>query len=173
MARLTDKQKKFVDEYLVDFNATQAAIRAGYSERTATVTASKLLRNPRIQEYLQERQKDLQERTEITQEKVVAEYAKIAFADISDYANVVIDESGATQVQLTATESLTPDQRVAIAGIKQTANGIEVKLYDKQKALEMLGRHLGMFVEKVEHTGNVGLSATIEEIDEYLSGGSG
>jgi len=82
MRDLTKKQKRFVDEYLIDLNATQAAIRAGYSEKTAYSTGQRLTKNAEIQSYIQERQESRQKRTEITQDKVLQELAKIAFADI-------------------------------------------------------------------------------------------
>lgn len=79
---LTDKQKRFADEYLIDLNATQAAIRAGYSEKTAKEIGYENLTKPHIHEYIQQRQKELSAKLEITQEQVLAEYAKIGFSDI-------------------------------------------------------------------------------------------
>lgn len=76
---LTPKQKRFCEEYLIDLNATQAAIRAGYSPKTAEQTASRLLRNVKVQEYIAKRQKELSRSTEITQERVIKELALIAF----------------------------------------------------------------------------------------------
>ena len=73
MSKLTEKQKKFVDEYLIDLNATQAAIRAGYSEKTARSIGQRLLTNVDIQKYMQKEQKELQERTSIRQEDVLRE----------------------------------------------------------------------------------------------------
>src|SRR5687768_780298 len=82
MNELTEKQKKFCEEYLIDLNGTQAAIRAGYSEDSAKQIASENLTKPDIQEYLSRRQKELQETTGITQKRVLEEFAKIAFLDI-------------------------------------------------------------------------------------------
>lgn len=156
--KLTAKQIRFVDEYLVDFNATQAAIRAGYSPKTAAAAAARLLRNVNIQAEIARRQKDLQRRTEISQDRVVKELARIAFADASDYACVetyMYENKDGTLSPLQVvspkdTGVLSDDQRAAIAGIKQGANGIEIKLHDKIKALELLGRHIGMFNDKIE-----------------------
>ena len=86
---LTDKQRKFCDEYLIDLNATQAAIRAGYTEKYANTNASKLLQNTTISQYIGERQKELSRKTEITQERVIRELALIAFSNTADYAHVV------------------------------------------------------------------------------------
>lgn len=180
--KLTPKQIRFVDEYLVDLNATQAAIRAGYSTKTAHVTGTENLGKPRIAEEISRRQKDLQRRTEVTQERVVTELARVAFADATDYARVetrmIKKDDGAEvsyqTVTLKNTAELSPEQRAAISGIKQGANGIEVKLCDKIKALELLGRHIGMFNDKIEVKATVdnpfaGLS--IEELRNVIDSG--
>ena len=155
--KLTAKQLRFVDEYLVDFNATQAAIRAGYSEKTAYRIGAENLRKPQIQSEISRRQKDLQRRTEVTQELVVKELARVAFADVADYVQVEtrIINRGDIEVPIELavhkeTAELSADQRAAIASIKQGANGVEIKLHDKIKALELLGRHIGMFNDKIE-----------------------
>ena len=158
--KLTAKQIRFVDEYLVDFNGTQAAIRAGYSEKTAAATAARLLRNVNIQNEISRRQKDLQKRTEVTQERVVMELARVAFADATDFVQVEtrIINRGDIEVPIELavhkeTAELSADQRAAIASIKQGANGVEIKLHDKIKALELLGRHIGMFNDKLSLSG--------------------
>lgn len=161
--KLTPKQVRFVDEYLVDFNATQAAIRAGYSPKTAAAAAARLLRNVNIQAEIARRQKDLQRRTEVTQERVVMELARVAFADATDYVGVEtrIINRGEVKVPIELavhkeTAELSTDQRAAIASIKQGANGVEIKLHDKIKALELLGRHIGMFNDKLSLSGSDG-----------------
>lgn len=162
--KLTPKQIRFVDEYMVDFNATQAAIRAGYKAKTAHVIGAENLRKPKIAEEIARRQKDLQRRTEISQDRVVKELARIAFADASDYACIetyMYENKDGTLSPLQAvspkdTGALSDDQRAAIAGIKQGANGIEIKLHDKIKALELLGRHIGMFNDKLSLSGTDG-----------------
>ena len=80
---MTDKQKKFVDEYLIDLNATQAAIRAGYSPKTANEQGARLLTNVSVQHYLEQKQAVIDRRTGISQERVVRELAKIAFVNIN------------------------------------------------------------------------------------------
>lgn len=162
--KLTAKQVRFVDEYLVDFNATQAAIKAGYKAKTAHVIGAENLRKPKIAEEIARRQKDLQRRTEISQDRVVKELARIAFADASDYACIETltyenEDGTVSPVQIVSpkdTGALSDDQRAAIAGIKQGANGIEIKLHDKIKALELLGRHIGMFNDKLSLSGSDG-----------------
>lgn len=148
---LTPKQRRFVEEYLVDLNATAAALRAGYSAKTAAQVGYQLLQKPAVQEAIQTATEDRAKRTGVTQDRVVAELAKVAFANGADYAQVVTfreSEDGrpaGQAVTLAATGDLTDDQRAAISCIEETKFGIKVSTYDKVRALELLGRHLGMF----------------------------
>ena len=158
---LTEKQARFVAEYLVDLNATQAAIRAGYSEKTAEAIGYENLRKTQIAAAIEKAIKDRQKRTEITQDMVLRELARVAFANGTDFARVVsreapttiIDDEGNPQqvvgtvqsVRLLDTKDVDPEKRAAIASIKEGKFGIEVKSYDKVRALELLGQHLGMF----------------------------
>jgi len=156
-------------------NASRA-YKAAYpkikNDETARVNGSRLLTNANVKEYLSERQKALQERTEITQDKVIQELAKIAFSNGTDFAQVVTkpfikriydyNEEGYIEkevyeqcVELKDTASLTEDKKAAIASIKETKHGISVESCDKVKALELLGRHLGMFKDKVEISGQL------------------
>lgn len=160
MAKLTEKQKKFCNEYLIDLNASQAYKRAGYQtkdENVAAVMGSRLLRNDKVSAYLQDRKSEREARTEITQDRVLRELAAIGFADVVDYATVVEKEAvdpdtGYKQmrqsVEIALTKNISKQKRSAIAGIKMGTNGIEIKLNDKLKALELLGKHLGMFNDK-------------------------
>lgn len=159
--KLTPKQKLFCDEYLVDLNATEAAKRAGYSEKTAYSQGQRLLKNVEVQKYLQNRMKDREKRTEITQDMVLEELSKIAFANATDYVEV-IDKESYKCVIIKATKDIPKDKLAAISSIKQGANGIEVKLHDKVKALEDIGRHLGMFKDKVELSGNMNVNNPFE-----------
>ena len=148
---MTEKQKIFADEYLIDLNATRAYRKAYPSvkkDETAAQAGSRMLRNVKVAEYIAERMQARQERTEITQDRVLEELAAIAFARATDYAEVKDD-----QVFIKDTAGLSENQIKAIAGIKQGKFGIEVKLSDKEKALELLGRHLGMFKDRVEVSG--------------------
>ena len=112
-AKLTPKQEKFIQEYLVDLNATQAAIRAGYSEKTARASAARNMQNVNIQDALQEARGKQQERTEVTADLIVKELFKIAMNDAGDETNS------------------------------------HLKYSNKIKAMELLGKHLGMFTDKV------------------------
>ncbi len=148
---MTEKQKIFADEYLIDLNATRAYRKAYPSvkkDETAAQAGSRMLRNVKVAEYIAERMQARQKRTEITQDRVLEELAAIAFARATDYAEVKDD-----QVFIKDTAGLSENQIKAIAGIKQGKFGIEVKLSDKEKALELLGRHLGMFKDRVEVSG--------------------
>ena len=148
---MTEKQKIFANEYLIDLNATRA-YRVAYpsvkKDETAAAAATRMLRNVKVAVYIQERMRERQKRTEITQDRVLQELAAIAFAKATDYAEV---EDG--QVIIKDTVNLDEQQVKAIAGIKEGKYGIEVKLNDKEKALELLGRHLGMFKDRMEVSG--------------------
>ena len=164
MARLTEKQKRFVAEYLVDLNATQAAIRAGYSEKTAGQIGEQNLKKLEIQTALQEAMNERSKRTEITQDMVLAELAAIAFANGTDYATV----SSNGLVRIVPTSELSTGQKKAIACIKEGQYGTEVKQYDKLRALEMLGKHLGMFDARAAHQ-----QEQENNLVEQLLGGTG
>lgn len=144
MAKLTEKQKRFVAEYLVDLNATQAAIRAGYSPKTANRIGSQNLSKVDVQAEIEKRRATLRNKLEITQEKVLEELAAIAFANGADFATV--NQNGI--VRITPTSELPDEKRKAVASIKEGQWGTEVKVHDKVKALELLAKHLGMFDSK-------------------------
>lgn len=162
---MTRKQKIFADEYLIDLNATRA-YRAAYknikNDGVARRNGSRLLTNADISKYISERMQERQQRTEITQDMVIKELAAIAFSRATDYAAV----KGGT-VYIKDTGTLTEDQIRAIAGIKEGANGIEVKLNDKEKALELLGRHLGMWNDKLDINAPA-LDDSLKEMEDYF-----
>ena len=137
MANLTPKQQRFVEEYLIDLNATQAAIRSGYSEKTAKVIAAQNLSKLNIQEAIQEAQNKLSERTGITQEYVLSNIQKVVERCMQQEAVQARDGSpllvGGPERDL-----------VCLFEFKETG---------ALKGLELLGRHLGLFVDKVQHTG--------------------
>lgn len=147
--KLTEKQKRFVQEYLVDLNATAAAQRAGYKDPNI---GRQLITKNNVSAAIQEAMDRRQSRVEITQDRVLRELAAIAFAKGTDYASII---SG--MVMVTDTGELTEEQKAAIVTIKQTKEGVEVKLADKLKALELLAKHLGLteFQEKPEDRDSV------------------
>lgn len=221
MAKLTARQKRFVIEYLVDLNATQAAIRAGYSPKTANEQAARLLANVSIQEAIQAAMKKREERTEITADRVIKEIFNIFEADAREISELhrcccrycwgekfqyqftigeMRDRQEKYNIEATAamlkgesigpfnprggigynatkppnpdcpecfgqgelkpffhdTRKLSPAAKALYAGVKVTKDGMEVKMHSKEKMIELLGKHLGMFKDKVEVTGEGG-----------------
>ena len=152
--KLTPKQRRFIDEYLIDLNATQAAIRSGYSKRSASVIGARVLASSNVRAELERRQAQLRKKLEITHEKILQELAAIAFASGADYVSVERTDSRDT-VRVIPTVELSPEKLPAIAAMKANQYGVELKLYDKIKALELLGKHLGTF----ENGGNADLQA--------------
>ncbi len=139
---MTENQRIFAEEYLTDLNASRAYAAAypGVTAVTARTNAAKLLKKEEIRAHIRARLKERQEKTHITEEQVLLELAEIAFADIGALVRV---EDG----KLTAadTAALTPGQRRIIAGVREGRGGIEYRFCDRLRALELLGRHLGMF----------------------------
>lgn len=204
---LTDKQRRFVDEYLVDLNATQAAIRAGYSTKTAEQQASRLLSFVKVQKAIQERMQEREARTEITQDMVLRRFWEIANVDVNelieyrrnncrhcwgiDHAYQWIESEylresqraiansaevpdcsggfgfqpnrepnaecphcsgeGVGKVHVHDTRNLKGAARRAYNGVQVGKDGLKVLVLDRDKALENVARHLGMY--RVEHSG--------------------
>lgn len=227
MAGLTPKQARFVDEYLVDLNATQAAIRAGYSSHRTGVIGHENLKKPEIAAAISERMKAREERTEITQDMVLRHWWELANADVNeliqyrrtccrhchgvDHAYQWIDEAeydraclsaelnakdgqaplvptyeggygfvqtadphkdcpkcngeGVGQIFAADTRKLKGGARQLYDGVKQTKEGFEVKLRDRDKALENVARHLGMFKDSLALTGKDGGPLEITRIE--------
>ena len=145
---LSAKQERFIEEYLVDLNATQAATRAGYSVRTANEQGSRLLSNVSVRARIDAALAERSRRTGINQDRVLRELARLAFVNAPDLINVT---------DATLLEDASPDDTAAIASVKvkrrPTEDGDEVereiRLADKLKALELLGKHLGMFTDRL------------------------
>ena len=141
MARkLTDKQKKFVEEYLIDLNATQACIRAGYKPENADKMGSELLGKTRVSEAIANAMAERSRRTGINQDRIVQELARIAFVKITD----VVDSDGeintnASDDDLACIESYKVEDSDSVNG---SSSKREVKLASKIKALELLGKHV-------------------------------
>jgi phage terminase small subunit len=144
---LNAKRKRFVLEYLVDMNGTAAAVRAGYSVKTAKESAYRILRNPSVKKELSRQMAALAGRLEMRAEDVVREYCKIARANITDFLSF-----GPGGVDMKESAERTPDQRAAIAEVRMastaTGKSVSLKLHNKTDALLALGRHLGMFIER-------------------------
>lgn len=167
---MTEKQKRFADEYLIDLNATRA-YRAVYtsvkSDEVARANGSRLLSNANVSAYVLGRMKDRQERVEISQDRVLQELAAIAFTNATDIVSV---RNGETYVK--DTDELTETQKKAIASIKMTKHGaIEIKMNDKRAALELLGRHLGSWNDKLEVSGIQAEQSKLEDMIQQMRGG--
>lgn len=163
---LLEKQKRFCEEYIVDLNGTQAAIRAGYSEKSAKQLASMLLTHANIQAYLGKLRAEQQERTKVTADRVVEELARIGFADMRHFIN----ERG----RVRSIQDLDTEQSPVISEIRtetrlvgeQLVEITKFKLHDKVQALNLLGRHLGMFEDNV----NLKVPAEIKVTRQVLTG---
>lgn len=157
MPKLKAKQEAFVREYLVDWNATQAAKRAGYrgNENSLAAAASRLLRNVNVAARIAELQGKRAERLDVTVDRIEAEFAKIAFANAGDFF-----EWGAGGIVVIEKSKLTRDQQAAVAEVSETTTEsggtIRVKLHDKIAALTKLGERHGMFKQVHEHGGKDG-----------------
>lgn len=134
------RQQRFVEEYLIDLNGKAAATRAGYSPKSAVITASQLLAKPRIREQIDKVMAERSERTKITADQVVRELARVAFGNTKQ-----IVSWGADGIILRESSELSEDEAAAVASVEETKTGIKVKQHDKVRALEALGRHLGIF----------------------------
>lgn len=145
---MTAKQKRFCEEYLIDLNATQAAIRAGYSPETAKSVGSENLTKPDLRARIDAEIAKRSRRTSVSADRVVRELAKIAFVNAAD----IIDPDTAT-VRPDASE----EDKACIAAVKfrsssgESSDSVEreIRLCDKLKALELLGKHLGMFSDRL------------------------
>ncbi|MDB5448408.1 MAG: terminase small subunit [Phenylobacterium sp.] len=222
---LSDKQRQFVREYLIDLNATQAAIRCGYSPRTARQQAARLMTDVNISAFVREAMDARAARTEITADKVLQELWGIASADPSelvqfrrvncrycygeghrhqetrgerdrrhaqwerdreaaagkpmesqfavfdDLGGIGFDErddpnpecpechgEGQGRTFIADTRDVSPAARKLYAGVRETREGLEVKMHSKVEALTQVGRHLGMFTDKFEHGGSVAVT---------------
>jgi len=208
---LTDKQRRFVDEYLVDLNATQAAIRAGYSERNADKIGPELLGKTRVAEAIQAAQVARADRTQITADKVLQRWWDLANVDANELVEYRRDNcrhcwgvgfayqwteaeyeaaeieaadkgsrpptdeggygfistrepnpecpecggEGRGRIHVHDTRRLKGAARTLYAGVHQGKDGLKVLLEDRAKALENVARHLGMFKERIEHSGEI------------------
>jgi phage terminase small subunit len=216
MSDLAPKQVRFVQEYLIDLNATQAAIRAGYSVNTAASIGWELLRNPEVEAAIAEAQTKRGEKAEFTAFDVFKRWATIATADpnelvqhrrapcrycngkdgayqwktpreFAEAAAVSTEEQapsdaggygysvkdpidpncpechgdGVGYTVAADTRTLSPQARMLYAGVKQTKDGLEIKMHDQAKALENVARHLGMFQDKLTIEGKLSLEQLV------------
>ncbi len=165
---LTPKQEAFCREYLKDLNGTQAAIRAGYSAKRADAIGYENLRKPDIAQAIQQAMTERSKRTEITADRVLSEIGRLAFADIRS----VFDENG----RLLPVHMLPAEVAASVSSIEVVTSKVpggepadvehtaKIKFWDKRGSLELLGRHLKMFTDKVEVEVVDSLAARLERV---------
>ena len=168
MARKNSRHEIFTREYVKDLNGTRAAIAAGYGEKGAHVRASQLLRNRKVQGLLAKLTKKHADKLDLSAEKVLSELSRMGFSNFLDYVNITeegdafVDLSGLTQEQAAAIQEVTVNEYVEGKGkharkVKRT----KLKLVDKIRSLELLGKHLKLFTERIEVGGIEGLAEQI------------
>lgn len=167
---LEPREARFVDEYLLDLNGTQAAIRAGYAVTGARVTASRMLAKPNIQAHIAAARARMAQKAELTRDMIVEELRAIAFGRITDVMawmgetvtaeEINEDDDGdrvrkvinvhSNSVILRNSADLPPRVAAAVQSVSQDAQGnVKIKMHDKRAALVDLGKHLGMFNDEL------------------------
>ncbi|SEF31373.1 terminase small subunit [Variovorax sp. NFACC27] len=173
---LTKKQQRFVNEYLIDLNGKQAAIRAGYTVRRAEVTASELIANRKVSEAIAQKMVVREKRTEITQDRVLKELARIAFFDLRKLyredgslkdMHELDDDAAAVLAGVDVVETKGNAEVGGPAGLRHQPEFVKkVKIPDKVAALSLAMRHLGMLKDKVEHSGGLTLRRSAQELTD-------
>lgn len=155
--KMTRKQKRFCDEYIITLNGTQAAIKAGYSKKCANVIGSENLSKPYIAEYINKRLDELEEKTVMKQKEVMQRLTKIGRRDETETIVVTVknrrsfyDEKGKKVIEETEEPMLV---------------NIPAKLSDTNKALELMGRRYALFTDKLDVDGEIGLVKIIDDIE--------
>lgn len=165
MTSLSNNQKLFCQEYLkLGMNGTQAYLnvyKTCKKEETAMASASRLLRNVKVKEYIEELQSKVEEKAIVSIEDIVKELTAIAFTDRTKISKMVTKEKKLEETTLVYkavdfpdTDTLDYETKKVIAGYKQTQSGLAVETYDKMKALELLGKYLGMFKDEAPTINN-------------------
>jgi len=166
---LNPKQKRFVDEYLLEPNATKAAISAGYSQDTAYSIGQRLLKHVEVNALLTAKQAKLANRYEVSQDRIIAELARIGFSTPMDF--MTVNEDGLPTIDMSGIDD---DTAKALAEVSieefMTKDGmgkrVKFKLHDKIAALNLLGKHLGMFKEQINVDVKIGLGDRLREARE-------
>lgn len=157
---MTDKQERFCEEYMIDLNATQAAIRAGYSPKTAQEQSARLLSNVMVQNRIAQLQAEQSRRTGVSADRVVRELAKVAFVNAAD----LIDSKTASLKTDASRDDLAAVQSVKVKMFGEDGLEQEVKLADKLRALDLLGKHLGMYKDTSEKDPAADALAKVKEL---------
>lgn len=170
---LSPRQQRFVSEYLIDLNATQAAIRAGYSTKTAGSIGAENLTKPEIAAAVAEAQLKRAGRLEVTADRVLAELAKLGFANMADYMRVGVDGDPCLDFSDLSRDQAAALVEVTVENFKdgrgeeaRDVRRVKFKLADKRQALVDVGRHLGMFKDRVEHSGPDGGPISVKSVPD-------
>lgn len=158
---LTDRQAAFVDEYIVDLNGTQAALRAGFSPKSAAMHAVRMLRNEKIAAAIREAMQLREKRTRVTADRVLIEIERLAMWDPADVADVKSPEE---------IKNLPEEVRRAIVGWTWTKDGRFVIKLAKERGLEMLARHHSLFNDKLDVNLKSGLADRLRKARERARG---
>lgn len=165
--KITSKQMRFANEYLIDFNKVRAAKAAGYKSANVVFQADKLLSQPDIKNYISKNNSRI---SDVTPERVIKELSRIAFANAADFARIVYDKpktkgaSSTPRIEYIPTDDLSADVKASIVCVKDTKDGIRIETADKFRALELLCKHFGLLSEKNETT----MQLNISEDDKAL-----
>lgn len=158
MKNLTYRQKMFCLEYIKDLNAAQASVRAGFSPKHPNDGGAKLMAKPHVRAEVKRLMADREKRLEIAADEIINELIVIAKANAADFVQVTVREGTDSEgnpvevcrVQIKPTDEIDKEKIAALAGIRQRVCGVEVKLFDKLKAIELLMRHMGLLRNKTE-----------------------
>jgi len=161
VSKLTPRQRVFCDHYLITLSAKESALEAGYAKKNAAIIGAMNLNKKHIKEYISFKMDERSKRTDITADRVIQEISKLAFAKISDIAEVTND--GVVLKDLSNIDISCISEAYEVSTSKDNKN-VRVKIHDKTKNLELLGKHLGIFKEKVEYSGNL-------QIENWLRNG--
>lgn len=158
----TPKQQRFIKEYPVDFNATAAAQRAGYSKKTAYSIGSRLLKKVEVQKEIQKAATRLSNKADVTVERILKELSRIGFANLGDYFRIsdegepFIDLSEITEEQSAALQEIVvEDFKDGRGDNSRDVRRVKIKMLDKCPALDKLGKYLNMFVDQLKVTGDI------------------
>ena len=170
MAKLTTKQRLFADDYVISHNATQSYMKIYHpkNENVAAVNATNLLRNPKVKEYVENKLKPKFEKYDITQDRILQEYAKIAFLNPKQLFNNDGTLKGIHEIDddtIAAINGVEVQQLFDGSGKEREQIGTlhKLKIVDKKGALDSLAKIQGMFIDKVEHSGKI-------TIDDLITG---
>jgi phage terminase small subunit len=162
------KQIRFIEEYMKDLNASQAALRAGYSPKTAHAQGCALLKNPKVAHELKIRTNARSKSNEITADRVLKELARLGFSDMRN-----LSKWGPGGVLLKDSTKLDDDSAAAVAEVSQAetrqGKNVKIKLHDKPQALDKLARHLGLFRDTLHINGEIKFSEFSRDFTSRMS----